>query len=64
MTKIRELSLVAVIIVLIGIIVIQSITNSQILSLIGQQPQQLSLPFLSMIMKAGRAAATANNWTK
>ena len=53
MTKIRELSLVVVIIVLIGIIVIQSITNSQILSLIGQQPQ-LSLPFLSMIMKAGK----------
>jgi S1-C subfamily serine protease len=34
--------------------VIQSITNNQILSLIGQQPQQLSTPFFSMIMKAGR----------
>ncbi|MFZ0510042.1 MAG: trypsin-like peptidase domain-containing protein [Candidatus Nitrosopolaris sp.] len=54
MTKIRELSFVAVIIVLVGIIAIQSITNSQILSLIGQQPRQLSLPFLSMIMKAGK----------
>lgn len=54
MTKIRELSLVVAIIVLLGVIVIQSITNNQILSLIGQQPRQLSLPFLSMIMKAGR----------
>ena len=53
MTKIRELSLIAVIMVLVGIIVIQSITNNQIISLIGQ-PQQLSLPFLSMIMKAGK----------
>lgn len=54
MTKIRELSLIVVIMVLVGIIVIQSITNNQIISLIGQQPQQLSLPFLSMIMKAGK----------
>jgi S1-C subfamily serine protease len=54
MTKIGELSLVAVIIVLVGIIAIQSITNGPILSLIGQQPQQLSLPFLSTIMKAGK----------
>ena len=54
MTNIRELSLIVVIMVLVGIIVIQSITNNQILSLIGQQPQQLSLPFLSMIMKAGK----------
>ncbi len=54
MTRIRELSLVVVIIVLVGIIAIQSITNTQMLSLIGQQPQQLSLPFLSMIMKAGK----------
>jgi S1-C subfamily serine protease len=54
MTKIRELSLVLVIIVLGGIIAIQSITNSQILSLIGQQAQEQSLPFLSMIMKAGK----------
>ena len=54
MTKIRELSLIVVIMVLVGIIVIQSITNNQMLSLIGQQPQQLSLPFLSMIMKAGK----------
>ncbi|MGA9152564.1 MAG: trypsin-like peptidase domain-containing protein [Candidatus Nitrosopolaris sp.] len=54
MTKIRELSLIAVIMVLVGIIVIQSITNNQILSLIGQQSQQLSMPFFSMIMKAGR----------
>src|SRR5215469_5208723 len=54
MTKIRELSLIVAIIVLLGVIVIQSITNNQILSLIGQQPRQLSLPFLSMIMKAGR----------
>jgi S1-C subfamily serine protease len=54
MTKIRELSLIVVIMVLVGIIVIQSITNDQMLSLIGQQPQQLSLPFLSMIMKAGK----------
>jgi S1-C subfamily serine protease len=54
MTKTRELSLIVVIMVLVGIIVIQSITNNQILSLIGQQPQQLSSPLLSMIMKAGR----------
>ena len=54
MTKIRELSLIVAIIVLLGVIVIQSITNNQILSFIGQQPRQLSLPFLSMIMKAGR----------
>jgi S1-C subfamily serine protease len=54
MTKIRELSLIVVIMVLVGIIVIQSITNDQILSLIGQQPQQLSMPFFSMIMKAGK----------
>ena len=54
MTKIRELSLIVVIMILVGIIVIQSITNNQILSLIGEQPQQLSLPFLSMIMKAGK----------
>jgi S1-C subfamily serine protease len=54
MAKIRELSLTVVIMVLVGIIVIQSITNNQILSLIGEQPQQLSLPFLSMIMKAGK----------
>jgi S1-C subfamily serine protease len=54
MTKIRELSLIVVIMVLVGIIVIQSVTNDQMLSLIGQQPQQLSLPFLSMIMKAGK----------
>jgi S1-C subfamily serine protease len=54
MIKIRELSLVVIIIVLVGIIAIQSITDRQILFLIGQQPQQLSLPFLSMIMKAGK----------
>jgi S1-C subfamily serine protease len=54
MTEIRELSLIVVIVLLLGIIVIQSITNGQILSLIGEQPQQLSLPFLSMIMKAGK----------
>jgi S1-C subfamily serine protease len=55
MTKIRkELFLIMVIMVLVGIIVIQSIPSNQILSLIGQQPQQLSLPFLSMIMKAGK----------
>src|SRR5215469_12910478 len=54
MTKLRELSLIVVIIVLLGIILIQSITNNQIVSLIGQHPQQLSLPFLSMIMEAGR----------
>ena len=54
MTKIRELSLVAVIILLLSIITIQSITNYRILSLIGQQPRQLSLPFISTIMKAGK----------
>ena len=54
MTKIKELSLVAVIILLLSIITIQSITNYRILSLIGQQPQQLSLPFISTIMKAGK----------
>jgi S1-C subfamily serine protease len=54
MTKIRELSLIAVIILLLSIITIQSITNYRILSLIGQQPQQLSLPFISTIMKAGK----------
>jgi S1-C subfamily serine protease len=55
MTKIRkELFLIMVIMVLVGIIVIQSIPSNQILSLIGQQPQQLSLPILSMIMKAGK----------
>ncbi len=64
MTNIRELSLIVVIMVLVGIIVIQSITNNQILSLIGQQPQQLSLPFLSMIMKAGKRAATKSHWAK
>jgi S1-C subfamily serine protease len=53
MTKTRELSLIVVIMALVGIIVIQSITNNH-LSLIGQQPQQLSSPLLSMIMKAGR----------
>jgi S1-C subfamily serine protease len=54
MTKIRELSLVAVIILLLSIITIQSITNYRILSLIGQPPQQLSLPFISMIIEAGK----------
>jgi S1-C subfamily serine protease len=54
MTKIRELSLVAVIILLLSIIAIQSITNYRILSLIEQQPQQLSLPFISTIIEAGK----------
>jgi len=54
MTKIRELCLVGVIILLVSIIAIQSITNSRLLSLIVQQPQQISLPFLSTIMKAGK----------
>ena len=54
MPKIREVFLIAGIIVLVGIIVIQSFTNSRILSLIGEQPQQLSLPFLSTLMKAGK----------
>jgi S1-C subfamily serine protease len=50
MTKARELSLIAVIVILVAVIAIQSITNSRILSLIGQQPQQLLLPVLSTIM--------------
>lgn len=54
MPKIREVALVAGIIILVGIIVIQSFTNSRILSLIGEQQQQLSLPFLSALMKAGK----------
>jgi len=54
MTKIRELCLVAVIVLLVSIIAIQSITNSRLLSLIVQQPQQISLTFLSTIMKAGK----------
>jgi S1-C subfamily serine protease len=54
MTKIRELSLVAVIILLVGIIAIQSITNSRLLFLIVHQPEQISLHFLSTIMKAGK----------
>ncbi|HET7148751.1 MAG TPA: trypsin-like peptidase domain-containing protein [Candidatus Nitrosopolaris sp.] len=52
MTKIRELSLVAVIILLVSIIAIQSITNTRILFLIAHQPQQI-LPFLSTVLKAG-----------
>ena len=44
MTKARELSLIAVIVILVAVIAIQSITNSQILYLIGQQPQQTLLP--------------------
>jgi len=45
MTKIRELSLIVVIMVLVGIIVIQSITNDQIVSLIGHN-NFLRLSFL------------------
>src|SRR6266487_919149 len=50
MTKARELSLIAVIVILVAVVAIQSITNSRILSLIGQQPQQLLLPALSTIL--------------
>ncbi|MDQ6667250.1 MAG: hypothetical protein M3Y53_03365 [Thermoproteota archaeon] len=50
MTKARELSLIAVIVILVAVIAIQSITNSRIISLIGQQPQQLLLPVLSTII--------------
>ena len=54
MTKARELSLIAVIVILVAVIAIQSITNSRILSLIGQQPQQLLLPFLSSIINGAK----------
>ena len=54
MTKTRELSLSVVIVILVGVIVIQSITNIRILSLIGKQPQQLELPFLSTILKGAK----------
>jgi len=54
MTKARELSLIAVIVILVAVIAIQSITNSRILFLIGQQPQQLLLPFLSTIINGAK----------
>jgi len=54
MPKIREVYLIAGIIVLVGIIMIQSFTNSRLLSLIGEQPRQLSLPFLSVLTNAGK----------
>jgi S1-C subfamily serine protease len=54
MTKARELSLIAVIVILVAVIAIQSITNSRILSLIGQQPQQLLLPVLSTIINGAK----------
>src|SRR6266566_636003 len=54
MTKTRELSLSVVIVILVGVIVIQSITNIRILSLIGKQPQQLELPFLSTILNGAK----------
>jgi S1-C subfamily serine protease len=54
MTKTRELSLIVVIVILVGVIVIQSITNIRILSLIGKQPQQLELPFLSTILNGAQ----------
>jgi predicted PurR-regulated permease PerM len=54
MTKARELSLIAVIVILVAVIAIQSITNSRIPSLIGQQPQQLLLPFLSSIINGAK----------
>ena len=66
-SKTREIGLISAIVVLAAIVVIQSVTNSQLLSLMGQQPQRLSLPFLSMIMDAGRrlqqqiAGQTDNN---
>jgi S1-C subfamily serine protease len=52
--KTREIGLISAVVVLAAIIVIQSVTNSQLLNMIGQQPQRLSLPFLSTIMDAGR----------
>ena len=80
MTKARELSLIAVIVILVAVIAIQSITNSRILSLIGQQPQQLLLPVLSTIINGAKqlqeqitgqnnnngdcAAVTATSFTK
>ena len=54
MTKARELSLIAVIVILVAVIAIQSMTNSRILSLIGQQPQQLLLPVLSTIINGAK----------
>ena len=54
MARIREIALVSVIVILISIIVIQSITNSRILSLIGQPQQGITIPFFSMLMKAGK----------
>ena len=54
MTKTRELSLIVAIVILVGVIVIQSITNIRILSLIGKQPQQLELPFLSTILNGAK----------
>lgn len=66
-SKTREIGLISAIVVLAAIVVIQSVTNSQLLSLIGQQPQRLSLHFLSTIMDVGRrlqqqiAGQTDNN---
>ncbi len=54
MARIREITLVSVIVILVGIIVIQYVTNSRILSLLGQQPQGLTIPFLSKLMNAGK----------
>ena len=54
MATIKEITLVSVIVILVGIIVIQSITNSRILSLIGQPPQGIMIPFLSTLMNAGK----------
>jgi S1-C subfamily serine protease len=54
MIKTRELSLIVVIVFLVAVIVIQSITNIRILSLIGKQPQQLELPFLSTILNEAK----------
>jgi len=64
MTKARELSLIAVIVILVAVIAIQSITNSRILSLIGQQPQQLLLPVLSTIINGAKQLQKQINRTK
>jgi S1-C subfamily serine protease len=54
MARITEIILVSVIVVRVGIIIVQSIANSRILSLIGQPQQGIAIPFLSMLMNIGK----------